>query len=93
MTKMVLEDVEDAQGKPSAVHKKPLLELLGRVTGKVTTNSRIWRCYGKLILSEDNLTETNMERVSTAKAPCFMNFLLQTCLWWANFKHFMYVLS
>lgn len=64
LTQCVMDDVEDAFDKPCSVHKEALLKLLGHTTAKVTTNSVIWACYGRLILHTKDSSPENTERVS-----------------------------
>ena len=65
LTKCIMDDEKDAFDRPSSVHRDAMLKLLGHTTSKVTTNSVIWACYGRLILHADdnNSTPENTERV------------------------------
>ncbi|XP_067127794.1 tetratricopeptide repeat protein 27 [Centruroides vittatus] len=63
LIKAILEDMPDIYGHPASKLRKNALTLLGRITSKVTNNSKAWQLYAKLCLNPegDNNQET-MER-------------------------------
>ncbi|CAC5405698.1 Tetratricopeptide repeat protein 27 [Mytilus coruscus] len=48
LVRVVVEDIPDCNGKPGTSFKQKLQELFGRITSKVTNNSKIWKHYGQL---------------------------------------------
>lgn len=63
LSKAVLEDVPDAQGKPASLLRSKVLELFGRVTSANPTNAEIWTHYAKLLLGErPHLTVVTYQR-------------------------------
>ncbi|CAG2193435.1 Tetratricopeptide repeat protein 27 [Mytilus edulis] len=62
LVRVVVEDISDCNGKPGTSFKQKLQELFGRITSKVTNNSKIWKHYGQLTNHEtDNSPETQQK--------------------------------
>jgi len=65
LCRAVLENRTDMFGKPAQTYKSDLLQLLGRLTAKVTPDGDTWCMYARLLLSgEERNTPENVDRVS-----------------------------
>lgn len=54
LSKAIINNLKDADGNPAQNYLQKTLELFGRLTASVSTNSDVWRLYGELTLQKNN---------------------------------------
>ena len=54
LSKAIINDIKDSDGNDSRKYLQKALELFGRLTAVVTTESDIWLMYGELTLLKNN---------------------------------------
>lgn len=54
LSKAIINDLKDSDGNPARKYLQKTLELFGRLTASVSTDSDVWRLYAELTLLKNN---------------------------------------